>query len=484
MLSYFPVGYKDETIYSMLMRYARAYGYTKNMLLNEFKRENEKFVCMDTLLGIQLDRLFENLPWMYSNSIQDMINDHTIIPSYKAFLEEDEYKKLEGYIISDIRQAIRNLPRNWNKEIKYCEICMKEDKKKYGEAYLHRTHQLKGILFCPEHECNLRAVKENAYLIDINSDINLFMSYDVAIQYKESDKYIALQIAKEFKYLLDNYKSIGSYSNTQDRYFEAFYEDNQYIFQNRVGRTQIYEKIFSIYSIPFLRDIFWGKRTRDEVINMSYKRLRVKNPIEHIFLMLALFGKLLKLEKHSEKKVEENKKDKIFKIIKDRNRQLILDKLGQNVGMSRNAFKESKNEGVAAAYAWLYDHDKEWIDKQFIQKKENDKELCEKHKRIVVEGITKISNVSRKRVRDKYSGSYDWLRKNAPHILDELLPTKNKSKEELFTIHSEKILKFIQDNPDATRSLIKKNHIGSYIWLKNNTREWFETNLPASKRGY
>ena len=117
----------------MLVRYARAYGYTKNMLLKEFKRENEKYVCMDTILGIQLDRLFENLPWMYPNSTQDMINDHTIVPSYKAFLEEDEYEKLERYIITDIRQAVRNLPRNWNKEVKYCEACMKEDKKNMGK---------------------------------------------------------------------------------------------------------------------------------------------------------------------------------------------------------------------------------------------------------------------------------------------------------------------------------------------------------------
>ena len=142
----------------------------------------------------------------------------------------------------------------------------------------------------------------------------------MAIQYRESDKYIALQIAKGFKYLLDNYKSIGSYSNTQDRYLEAFYENNEYIFQNRVGKTKIYEKIFSTYSTPFLMDTFWGKRTKDEVINMSYKRIRVKDPVEHIFLMWALFGKLLKLEKQSEKKVEENKKDKIFKIIRNRNK--------------------------------------------------------------------------------------------------------------------------------------------------------------------
>ena len=41
------------------------------------------------------------------------------------------------------------------KFLKFCPLCLEEDRNKYGEAYWHRHHQIPGILVCLKHEIAL-----------------------------------------------------------------------------------------------------------------------------------------------------------------------------------------------------------------------------------------------------------------------------------------------------------------------------------------
>jgi hypothetical protein len=48
------------------------------------------------------------------------------------------------------------LPRNESDSyLKYCPLCVNEDRENYGEAYWHRTHQIRNMKVCPKHNCNL-----------------------------------------------------------------------------------------------------------------------------------------------------------------------------------------------------------------------------------------------------------------------------------------------------------------------------------------
>ena len=39
--------------------------------------------------------------------------------------------------------------------LKYCPLCVQEDRDKYGEAYWHRKHQIRNMLVCPKHHSYL-----------------------------------------------------------------------------------------------------------------------------------------------------------------------------------------------------------------------------------------------------------------------------------------------------------------------------------------
>ena len=53
------------------------------------------------------------------------------------------------------KNKINTLMRSEIKNISICPMCLKDDVKQYGEAYLHRGHQLSGVQTCYKHHCLL-----------------------------------------------------------------------------------------------------------------------------------------------------------------------------------------------------------------------------------------------------------------------------------------------------------------------------------------
>lgn len=43
--------------------------------------------------------------------------------------------------------------------MRYCPLCIAEDRKQYGEAYWHRKHQLRNVNICTRHRCRLIATE-------------------------------------------------------------------------------------------------------------------------------------------------------------------------------------------------------------------------------------------------------------------------------------------------------------------------------------
>ncbi|MBQ6361850.1 MAG: TniQ family protein [Lachnospiraceae bacterium] len=50
-----------------------------------------------------------------------------------------------------------------SKSIRYCPECIKADREKYGESYIHVTHQLRGVQVCPVHRCRLKKLAVDIY---------------------------------------------------------------------------------------------------------------------------------------------------------------------------------------------------------------------------------------------------------------------------------------------------------------------------------
>lgn len=158
MIGFFPEAYEDELVYSQLARYYVRTGYTSYRAV-----ANELFCNGGARPHIEYFIKFtpEALKAITRNiSFEDVIMKHTMYPYYARFYPK-EVKKAAFQDLMQMSGGIRNMLtgslRRYGEDrfLRYCPMCLKEDKETYGEGYWHRTHQLPSVIVCPKHHCYL-----------------------------------------------------------------------------------------------------------------------------------------------------------------------------------------------------------------------------------------------------------------------------------------------------------------------------------------
>ncbi|MEH1800495.1 MAG: TniQ family protein [Nostoc sp.] len=158
MLSFFPTLYPDELLYSTLARYHIRSGNKsfKQTDLELFGYSSQQ-VCKVTLTN-NLNYLVKNFPLRSQQTVDNLLQNHTLYPFYATFLMPQEAwllkdsmsKKLSGSILEIAKVATGSSGESKN-FLKFCPGCLEKDTQQYGEPYWHRTHQVPGILVCPTH---------------------------------------------------------------------------------------------------------------------------------------------------------------------------------------------------------------------------------------------------------------------------------------------------------------------------------------------
>ena len=156
MLGYFPAIYPDELLYSQLARYYQGSGYmgytfaAEDLFESRWVRPDIEFLNSYTQDAYGI--ITKNLP------LYEVIIKHTMFPYYGRFLTP--YRREKAYF------ALKKMSGDYNnllavpksKELRYlrfCPLCVKEDRGTYGETYWHRLHQMMGVDICPIHFCKL-----------------------------------------------------------------------------------------------------------------------------------------------------------------------------------------------------------------------------------------------------------------------------------------------------------------------------------------
>ena len=159
MIAYLPEIYPDELAYSWFCRYYVHSGcITHKMALNDilYKRCNNP--SKEFLGHLQSDMLLK-IEKMYP--LRHIVQEHTMFPQYARFIPREQKKKAMHFLAHDFCDAhflFAILPRNESdRYLKYCPLCVKEDRENYGETYWHRIHQIRNMQVCHKHGCYLHS---------------------------------------------------------------------------------------------------------------------------------------------------------------------------------------------------------------------------------------------------------------------------------------------------------------------------------------
>lgn len=158
----FPAPFPDETVYSWICRFYfyAAHSDFKNVTLS--------------LLGVKDSRptnefppFLKKLAYLSGLELEKIIFDFTNIHYFQPFMEQNFYgsiwASLEKGDTSNIQSRIGSVANRITpgQLLKYCPLCVQDDRRKFGVSYWHRSHQLVGVTACVKHGVLFQAIKRD-----------------------------------------------------------------------------------------------------------------------------------------------------------------------------------------------------------------------------------------------------------------------------------------------------------------------------------
>jgi hypothetical protein len=156
-IGHFPSPYPDEMLYSICARFGSRVAYPDaKSILQELFDSPTATVIID--LPNRLRKLAAGLPAGTSLTTNCLIDQHTLLPFYSAFIPPERVKQIRKNMGGSSGPAAHMSAGVMASRIptldfmRYCSVCIKEDEKKFREAFWHRLHQLPGVEVCPSHQ--------------------------------------------------------------------------------------------------------------------------------------------------------------------------------------------------------------------------------------------------------------------------------------------------------------------------------------------
>lgn len=156
MIACFPDPFPDELLYSVCARFHSRLQYSnKKSVLQELFDSSSCTAIVD--LPCRLGSLVAALPPGHNYSVDQLIDNHTLLPFFSSFLPPEQITKIRedmygsGGLKVHRRSGLMASRIPTPELFRFCPECVLEDRNRNGETYWHRIHQLPGVLVCPIH---------------------------------------------------------------------------------------------------------------------------------------------------------------------------------------------------------------------------------------------------------------------------------------------------------------------------------------------
>lgn len=296
MITFFPVPYEDEVLYSVLARYHVRSGNTSyKATMKDLFGSTSVTAVMDLPSNIQ--NLVNNMPLNSRYTEEYLIKSHTLFPFYSAFLPperaEQVFESMKGENGGSIysRTGIMASSITLNQYFIFCPVCAKEDKLQYGELYWHRVHQIPGVLICPKHYVPLYNSQVpvrgyNKYQYKAASEENC-VKPDIDVIYADDVFEKLIRLAEDAQVLLNSDFEKRNIEWYKKQYLAKMMEMGFATSNGKVHQKEFIKEFIHYYGGEFL-DMVQSRVDADADSNWLMDMLRKKNktahPIRHLLL--------------------------------------------------------------------------------------------------------------------------------------------------------------------------------------------------------
>jgi hypothetical protein len=287
--------YPDELFYSICARTCKRAGYSSHRSAMRDLFGYEVFTPSIVFPG-HLDDLVARLPPESAYTSQYFIAEHTLLPFYQPFFpperlsrfrqERDERKGASLHVLSGM--AI--LLPEW---LRFCPLCVEEDKRRYGECYWHRIHQISGVEICPLHEVHLCGSSARARSQATREKL---VAAEDAIRWTELQQsstqspyhQILLALARDADFLLQSNHLSEEPAFLHQRYRKLLSERDLATYRGRVDISLLLQQFRNCYP-PHLLQLLHCEL--DEQVQFTWlhrlvrSRKSAQHPLHHLLLI-------------------------------------------------------------------------------------------------------------------------------------------------------------------------------------------------------
>ncbi len=302
MLCAFPDPYPGELVYSICARFQERVQYPSLRSTVEDLFQTKNAIAIFDLPS-RLDRLVKGLHLSSCYTTDYFIDNHTLLPFYSPFLPLERLKLIRSEMCGDngskihARLGIVAGSIEMPLYLRYCPLCVQEDKEKFGECYWHREHQLSGVEVCPVHGMFL----EKSHVSTHNRrHIYEFTSAEQATQqvsphpvdpFNPCHK-ILLQIARDVKWLLNDCRIVPGEDVLYQNYRCAVMSNPEWV--TKAGRVRVQELLKAVknfYPDEVLKRLQCpiNEQIRDNwLVQLVRLTKRFHHPLRHLLLIQFL----------------------------------------------------------------------------------------------------------------------------------------------------------------------------------------------------
>ena len=302
MLAYFPDPYPNELFYSICARFQDRVRYPSQRATVEDLFQTKNAIAIFDFPS-RLNRIVAALPLKSGYTVDYFINNHTLLPFYSPFLPPERNQLIREDMDGDNGAKIHTrlgivagyveMPSH----LRFCPLCVEDDKKLFGECYWHRLYQVPGVEVCPTHAVFLEKSdvsthnRRRTYEF-LAAEQAIKMVLPRPIDLLEPVHKILFNIARDIKWLLNDCYFVPGLEDLYQKYLSLVKKSPELV--TYTGRIRVQEllrllknhypaKVLELLQCPLdeqIRDNWLAQLVR-------FPR-RVHHPLRHLLLIQFL----------------------------------------------------------------------------------------------------------------------------------------------------------------------------------------------------
>lgn len=303
MIGFFTDPYPDELLYSACARYHRRVRYRgTETTARDLFGHGQTTIVVD--LPTRLNYLTSQLP-AETYSVNRLIDEYTMMPLYTPFMPPERCEMLRQDMSGEGGGALYGrlgvLTSGIDvKYLRFCVLCVEDDRRLYRKPYWHRIHQAPGVEVCPTHSVflsdscvSVRNRSKGQAFITAKDATSELMSAGVELRpldSKDKAHNALLKVARDAAWILSNRIEVPDQTVLRRRYLRLLLDrklasPSGFMVRHDRLKTQFLE----YYSAELLQRLGCGLELRYHWLRRLLNAWeRSRHPLHHLLLMQFL----------------------------------------------------------------------------------------------------------------------------------------------------------------------------------------------------